>query len=79
MVYKVGESLEKRYQQKQEQEEAKQQKEFAPVLRRSGSTTMAYGKTSSSAGTSRSPSMQVTMYDLEKGAFDLPASRSSRY
>ncbi|KAF6767200.1 hypothetical protein PSEUBRA_003218 [Kalmanozyma brasiliensis GHG001] len=71
VVWKVGASLEKRYQQKREQEEAAQAKQTVPVLRRSESTMqyLHYGKASISAGTSRSPSMQIAACDLEKGSF----------
>lgn len=77
VVWKVGESLEKRYERKREQEEAAQLKQSVPELRRSGST-MHSGKASSSEGTSRTASMQMGSSDLEKGVFDVTTYRSSR-
>ncbi|KAJ1024106.1 hypothetical protein NDA16_002945 [Ustilago loliicola] len=65
VVWKMGESLEKRYAMKMEESEVAQLKGFAPVLAASsGSTTTE---------SSRTPSSQFSAMDLEKAEFKVSA------
>ena len=71
VVWKMGQSLEKRYQDKQQKSEEDQLKDFTPVLSASASSSHI-----ASTDSSRTPSSQFSSADLEKAAFETSHANS---